>query len=228
VIGPGSRVALYYAPEIDDLLWSRGVAWHGRDPELDTTVAQPDVEGLFDVTREAASYGFHGTLRPPMRLREGVGYGELLDAVRAVAAGIPPFTLPPLQVTDLFGFLALTEIDPSASLQAYADVCIAGVDHLRAPPAEAELARRRRAGLAAAEDANLVRWGYPYVFATWFFHMTLTRKLSPAEHTHYRPAAEDWFGDALDAPRKVRDVGVFVQREPGEGFVLAERVKLAG
>ena len=31
------------------------------------------------------------------------------------------------------------------------------------------------------QDAMLVRWGYPYVFDTWFFHMTLTRRLSDAE-----------------------------------------------
>ena len=58
--------------------------------------------------------------------------------------------------------------------------------------------------------------------------MTLTRKLSEAELAQFRPAAEAWFADALDASRKVRDVAVFVQAEPGEAFVIAERVRLGG
>ena len=36
----------------------------------------------------------------------------------------------------------------------------------------------------------LLRWGYPYVFGTWFFHMTLTRRLSADEKRVYMPAAE--------------------------------------
>lgn len=226
IVGPDCRVALYYAPAEDDPLWERATAWLGRDPARDAAVAQPDIHGLPEITRDAAGYGFHATLRPPMRLREGVAWADLLTATRALAAGIPPFALPPLQVTDLFGFLALTEAEPSTSLQAYADACIAGVEHLRAPPGEAELARRRRAGLARAEEANLVRWGYPYVFSTWFFHMTLTRKLNEAEHGRLRPLIEDWFAPDLEGPRKVQDVCLFVQSEPAAPFVIADRVKL--
>lgn len=226
MIGPEGRVALYYAPAEDDELRSRGNAWVGRDPARGTALQQPAVPGLAALTREAASYGFHATLRPPMRLRDGVSLSAFLDATRELAAGIPPFALPPLVVADLFGFLALTEAEPSTALQACADAAVAGVEHLRAPPDDAELARRRRAGLAAAEEANLRRWGYPYVFATWFFHMTLTRKLSEAEHAEFRPEAEAWFEDVLEGPRRVTDISVFVQRAPGEAFVLAERISL--
>jgi Protein of unknown function (DUF1045) len=228
VTGPNSRVALYYAPVPDDPLWSRGNAWMGRDPATGATLAEPEVAGLHAITRDAARYGFHGTLTPPMRLRDGVSFADFAVATRAVASGIPRFSLPPLAVTDLFGFLALTETEPSPSLQAYADACIAGVDHLRVPIMNEELARRRGARLAPAEDANLVRWGYPYVFATWFFHLTLTRKLSDVEQTVFRPAAEAWFDDVTEEPRQVRDICVFVQRAPDEMFRLVERVPLAG
>jgi hypothetical protein len=224
--GPESRVALYYAPAPDDPLWPRAVAWLGRDPATNAAVPQPDIAGLPAITAEAAGYGFHATLRPPMRLRDGATWDDVVAATRAIAAGIPPFALPPLAVSDLFGFLALTETEPSTALQAYCDACVAGVDFLRAPPSEAELARRRRAGLARAEDANLVRWGYPYVFATWFFHMTLTRKLDDAEAARLRPAAEQWLDDALETPRQVTDICLYVQPRPGETFVLADRIAL--
>jgi hypothetical protein len=133
-----------------------------------------------------------------------------------------------LQVVDLAGFLALHEAAPSPALQAFSDACVAWVDHLREPPGDAELAYRRRQPLSAAEDANLVRWGYPYVFSTWFFHMTITRRLSAAEHSVYRPAAEAWFLPVLSGPRVVDSIALFVQRGPGEDFWLAERVALAG
>ena len=82
---------------------------------------------------------------------------------------------------DVHGFLALRETVPCPPLQALADACVEQLDPFRAPPSEAELARRRRANLTPQQDAMLVRWGYPYVFDTWFFHMTLTRRLTAEE-----------------------------------------------
>jgi hypothetical protein len=127
---------------------------------------------------------------------------------------------------DLAGFLALHEAEPSLALQAMSDACVAWVDHLRAPTDETELARRRRTRLSATEDANLVRWGYPYVFGAWFFHMTLTCRLTAEEHAVYRRAAEAWFFPVLAGPRMVENIALFVQIEPGGPFDLVERVRL--
>ncbi len=41
-----------------------------------------------------------------------------------------------------------------------------------------ERARRVAAGLNQSQVANLGRWGYPYLFADFMFHMTLTGKVS--------------------------------------------------
>jgi hypothetical protein len=226
--GPHSRVALYYAPAENDPLWARAVAWLGRDPASGAEVAQPAVPGLAAITEDAAGYGFHATLKPPMRLRQGVGWAAFHASVVELAASIAPFPLPPLEVVDLAGFLALHEAAPSPALQAFCDACVGWVDHLREPPTEAELSHRRRTGLSAAEDANLVRWGYQYVFSTWFFHMTLTRRLTADQQAVYRPAAEAWFADTLAGPRTVRDIALFVQPAPGDVFFLAERLALRG
>ena len=126
------------------------------------------------------------------------------------------------------GFLALRETRPSTELQAFADACVAGADHLRAPPDADDLARRRRTRLIPAEAANLSRWGYPYVFATWFFHMTLTRRLDAAEQATLRPAATAHFAPSLTVPRSVAALCICVQHAPGEVFVVAERVALRG
>ena len=113
-------------------------------------------------------------------------------------------------------------------MQALADVCVEGLDHLRAPLTEQEIARRRRAPLTPQQDAMLLRWGYPYVFETWFFHMTLTRRLNADEKRLFMPAAEAYFARATALPRWVTDICLFVQPGPGEPFVIRERVKLRG
>ena len=83
-------------------------------------------------------------------------------------------------------------------------------------------------GLTAQQDAMLLRWGYPYVFETWFFHMTLTRRLIAPEKAIYQPAAEQYFARAIAMPRQVSDICLFLQSAPGEPFIIAERLKLRG
>ncbi len=223
----GARVALYYAPAPDDPLATCGADWLGRDPHTGAARPQPKLPGIAALTAEPRLYGFHATLKPPMMLRDGISWDEVVLATRAIAATVPAFDLPALAVIDLHGFLALRETTPSPALQALADACVAGADHLRAPPEEAELQKRRRGGLSPAQDGNLLRWGYPYVFATWMFHMTLTRRLSGEEHEVLRPAAETWFAPALCLRRRATDISLFVQRGPGEPFMLAQRIPLA-
>ncbi len=222
------RVALYYAPALDDPLWGLGARWLGRDPETNALVEQPDVPGIAEVTADARMYGFHATLKPPMALRPGVSWDGVVTAADDVAASLAPFDLPRLHLTDLHGFLALTDAEPSAALQELADACVKGLDHLRQPPSAAELERRRRSRLSAEQEAMLVRWGYPYVFHTWFFHMTLTRRLSVAELGVFRPAIEAMFLDTMRAPRRVTDICLCVQASPGAAFTLAERLPLRG
>ncbi len=222
------RVAVYFAPRPTDPLFAAGATWLGRDPEADAPAPQPAVPDIGEVTAEPRLYGFHATLKPPMRLAEGRQWFDIVQAARALADRIAPFTLPPLAVMDLHGFLALRETVPCPPLQALADACVAELDPYRAPASEAEIARRRRASLTAEQDAMLLRWGYPYVFGTWFFHMTLTRRLNEEEKAIYRPAAEAHFARALAVPPRVTDLCLFTQEAAGAPFVIAERLPLGG
>jgi hypothetical protein len=74
----------------------------------------------------------------------------------------------------------------------------------------------------------LVRWGYPYVFDTWFFHMTLTRRLTADEKRRYQPAAEKYFAHAIATPRRVTEICLFLQSGAGKPFVIAQRLPLRG
>lgn len=223
-----ARVAVYYAPPQDDPLATAGAAWLGRDADRNIALPQPRLPDIAALTAEPRRYGFHATLKPPMRLAPGRTWFGFVAAARALAATIAPFDLPPLHVADLHGFLALRETEICPSLQALCDRCVADLDDFRTPPDAAELQRRRASGLSPAHDAMLLRWGYPYVFDSWFFHMTLTRRLTEGEKTVVKPQAEAFFADALARPRRVTDICLFTQATPDSAFVIAERLALRG
>jgi hypothetical protein len=131
-MGPSGRIAIYYAPAPDDPLFAAGATWLGRDPESGVPSPQPDIPGIAEVTAEPRLYGFHATLKPPMRLAEGRQWFDVMEATSELADRIAPFDLPKLAVYDLFGFLALRETVPCAPLQALADACVEHLDPLRA------------------------------------------------------------------------------------------------
>ncbi len=220
------RIAVYYAPALSDPLWPAACGWLGRDPETAATLAQPDVPGIHALTADARLYGFHCTLKPPMRLL--THYNAFVEDADRLAAEMPAFDLPPLHVADLSGFLAVREAAPCPPLRALADACVARLDRHRAPPTEAEVARRRAAALSPAREAYLQRWGYPLVFDEWRFHMTLTRRLTPDERAVFMPAAEAHLAPALPHTRRVADICVFTQPGEGQPFILAERLPLRG
>jgi alpha-D-ribose 1-methylphosphonate 5-triphosphate diphosphatase len=224
-----ARYAIYWAPAATEKLWAAGAAWLGRDPEGRRVPIAPDVDPglLARITEAPAQYGFHATLKPPMRLHREATPMLLRRTLAETARTVRRFALPPLQVTELDGFLCLRETQDSAPLQALCDAMVAGLDHLRAPPSARELERRRAVGLSEPQEFNLQRWGYPYVFGQWFFHMTLSRRLDEAELEHLRPMAEAFFREALAEPVMVEDVCLFEQSAPGLPFWLTARAELA-
>ncbi len=222
------RIALYYAPEMGDPLHQRASAWLGRDAVSGAALPQKPVAGIdiAEITADARGYGFHATLKPPFRVQ-----GDLKAALQTAqdfAARTAPFALPPLTITDLDGFLALREAAPCPALQALADGCVTALDPHRAPATEAEIARRKPERLSPRQREYLAAWGYPYVFAEWRFHMTLTRRLTPAEKAIILPAVTEALGDALGLTRSVSDICVFAQAAPGAPFTILERLTLRG
>ncbi|MBL6457911.1 DUF1045 domain-containing protein [Belnapia sp. T6] len=225
---PEARLALYWAPETGDPLHRLGSAWLGRDAETGAPVPQPSLPELdiAELTADPRGYGLHATLKPPFRL--ALSWAEAMAATEALAARTAPFDLPPLAVENLDGFLALRETAPCPALGALADACVEALEPCRLPPDEAELARRRRARLTPRQEELLARYGYPYVMEEWRFHVTLTRRLTPAEMAVVRPAVTDFLGDAPGRPRRVSAITLFTQAASGAPFLIAERVPLRG
>jgi hypothetical protein len=222
------RVALYWAPRLDDALHGLGSAWLGRDAETGAALPQPALPGLdiSEVTADARGYGLHGTLKPPFRI--ATSWQAVRDAALDLAARTRPFALPPLRLAEHHGFLALLETGKSARLQEFCDACVSALDPHRAPPSAEEVARRRPERMTPRQRAHLGTWGYPYVFDEWWFHVTLSRRLTPEERDVVMPALAAHLGDAPALPRRVTELCLFTQAGPGAPFLIAERLPLLG
>ena len=223
-----ARYAIYFAPSPDTLLWRAGCHWLGRDPARDAPLDQPQVPGyskqrLQLLTKSPAQYGLHATLKAPFRLAEGCRPESLREALGRFAALRSPFTMPPLEVAELSGFLALCPVERCEALHALADDCVTVFDEFRRAPDAEELSRRRATRLSPLQDALLQQYGYPYVLEAYRFHITLTERLDSADAQTLRPWLSDFLSEALFEPVVVDTVCLFVQESPGAAFRLTDR-----
>lgn len=215
------RYAIYFVPTSDDPLWAFANRWLGRDPETGA-VFDCDTAIVGDPRR----YGFHATLKPPFALAQGKSEADLVAALAEFARRTAPFDVPDMRVAKLGRFLAIVPGTHAPALHALADACVREFDHFRAPADEAELAKRRKGGLTAREDEHLVRWGYPYVFDTFRFHMTLSGRLDAATATRLEAELATATADMLKRPLAVREIALFVEPHAGADFALTRRVRL--
>ena len=185
-----TRFAIYYVPP-DGPLADFGAGWLGWDVVAGRDVTQFDLPGLHDITMTPRKYGFHGTLKPPFRLQDGQTLGALKQAASDLAVALAPAQCDGLKLTQIGRFLALTPYGPIDGVQRVAAACVRELDAFRAPAGEAELARRRKVGLSARQEALLVQWGYPYVLDEFRFHLTLSGRLPKNEVPNWMTTLED-------------------------------------
>jgi putative phosphonate metabolism protein len=227
--GDYARFALYYTPPAGPLA-DFGAAWLGWDIARGDFAEQPVLRlprAMADITAEPRKYGFHATLKPPFQLADGHSAGALHDAARALCAVRAPVTLPALRLARLGRFLALIPDPQPAVLNSLAAALVADLDTYRAPPSDADLARRRAAPLTPAQDALLVRWGYPYVMDEFRFHMTLTGKLDTADIAAVEQAARDRLGPLATEGLTITDITLAGSDETGYFHQIA-RLPLSG
>ena len=221
------RYAIYYTPQ--GSLAEAGAAWLGWDVARGRAVAHPEVAGL-DVaalTQTPRKYGLHATIKPPFVLAEGTTADGLLAEFEALCTRLSPVTLDGLALTPLGRFLALTPEGGTAALNAMAAEVVRGLDTFRAPPSEADLARRRQANLTPAQEANLTKWGYPYVMEAFRFHITLTGKLPKGDLPQVTAALAPYITPHLPQPFILDSLTLVGQAEDGM-FHEVHRAALSG
>lgn len=174
------RYGIYYTPR-PGALAEFGAAWLGWDVASGTQVPHPSIDGLplpvEDITATPRKYGLHGTIKPPFFLANGTNETELSDAFATLCASLQPITLDGLKLTRIGSFIALTIDGDQTPLATLAGQAVRDIDAFRAPPSEAELARRRKSNLSPRQDELLAQWGYPYVMDEFRFHITLSGRL---------------------------------------------------
>jgi len=227
-----TRVAVYAIPGIraDDAtgitLRERAEAWLGRSvvggspaPAAAAPAGWTRAE-VDAITVDARRYGFHGTLKAPFRLAAGRDLAELDAAVADLAGARDRIALPGLRVASLSGFLALVPTGPAPALDALAADVVTGLDGFRAPPTDAETARRDPASLSPRQRELLETWGYPHVLDRFRFHLTLTDRIPPAARPRVEAALADWFAGGTERPLAIDALAVVIEDAPGAPFRL--------
>jgi hypothetical protein len=221
------RFAVYFAPRESPFAY-RANEWLGREPVDDRDLPQPVLVGIGDpraITAEPRRYGFHGTVRAPMRLAEGVTEANFADCVAGLAARLSSVVCEGLRVETMHGFVALTPAGCEAALLDLGAAVVEGTDALRAPLTETEIARRRPDRLSLRQRQLLDRWGYPFVMEEFRFHLTLTDRLDDPEPVE--AALTEFFAPVLPRPFVIDDLCVFGEDQSGR-FHLLHRYALTG
>lgn len=225
------RYAIYFVPERNSELAEFGAQWLGWNIATGESPEHPVVPGLPDevsrLTTAPRKYGFHATLKAPFRLAQGKTQKQLSIELHDLAQDFAPFAIGRLKLTNLGGFLALTESTPTDVLGDFAQDCVKRFDRFRAPLNEAERIRRRKANLSERQDTLLRAWGYPYVLDEYRFHLTLTSKLEPTLAKQTQAALEEYLADLLQPAVVMQSVCLCAELETG-AFRLIERVPLSG
>lgn len=227
------RCAIYFTPSRDHSLTRAAAAWLGRDA-FDDVMTEPVEDERLSArevafhTASARRYGFHATIKAPFELSEGHTPDALDAALADFARQTPPVTIDRLVLARLDGFYALVPQQSSAALQDLAGKVVRHFDDFRAPLSQADIARRNPEAMSAAEVANLLKWGYPYVFETFQFHMTLTGRVAGEEEARVRAVLERRFAPFIDLPLAIDGLALFEEPEPGAPFVVRAYHALTG
>jgi Protein of unknown function (DUF1045) len=117
---------------------------------------------------------------------------------------------------------------PSAALNALAADCTTIFDAFRAPMTAQERARRLASGLNASQIQNLDRWGYPYLFADFRFHMTLTGKIDAERREGAVAVLRDLFQRNCAGPITIDRLALTKQDTPASAFQVLSTAPLQG
>lgn len=179
------RYAIYFVPPVASALYRFGAELIGYDaytgqPQSFADGIETEVEGWKQLAADPRKYGFHATLKAPISLAPDRSENELAAAMQEFAR--TPRSIPVIvpTVRSISSFIAIVPDDPCPELQKLAEDCVIAFDSFRAPLTGPDRERRNVSALTHRQIKYLDRWGYPYVFEEFRFHMTLAGSL-PAE-----------------------------------------------
>jgi len=121
------------------------------------------------------------------------------------------FALPAFKPSKIGNFYALVPSEPSRQLEAHAGDVVEHFDTFRAPLTQADIEKRNPASLSENQRRLLDRWGYPYVFDEFRFHLTLTNNLE-SDDERIAPSINAHFQEALEQDNSQVTLALTVER----------------
>jgi putative phosphonate metabolism protein len=226
------RFAIYFVPAADSALYRFGAAVLGYDCYTGAPVARLGEAGLSEaewaaLTAEPRTYGFHATLKAPFRLRDEFDQDALLGQLKTLAAAIT--TIPTLEpaVGLIGGFVAILPRIASPTLDQLAADCVRGFERFRLPMTQQERSKRLAAGPSPRQTANLDRWGYPYVFEEFRFHMTLAGRIDPDRRAAIHALLQtEFLRHHGHGPVRIDQLALMRQEQPDEPFRVIGHARL--
>lgn len=226
------RYAAYYAPAVGSPWWEFGSHWLGRCAATGEERPQPPIGAVTpDLQRELTAaprrYGWHATLKAPFALAPGASATDLQARLGALCRARDAFDLPPFEVVLLDDFLALVTAAPCPPVDRLAEACVVDLHPFAAALSPGEVSRRRASRLSPEEDALLLRWGYPFVFEHFRFHLSLTGSLrgAPPDVVAALKSAAQQAVERLP-PCRFDAVSLFAEPRPGSDFTWLGRTPL--
>ena len=222
------RYAIYFAPPPGSELEAFGRRWLGRDHVTGDLVESEAIDGLSGdhqqrITKSARHYGFHATLKAPFALREGYTGDELHKAAEQFALRRKIFEAPPLKLSSLSRWIALTLSTPSPEMDALAEDCVRDFEPFRAPLSDHDIERRRKNGLTPRQDGQLLAFGYPHIFEDFHFHMTLAGPLELPEKDKILDLLRDRAAPLENHPLLVDAIAIYEQPDRDQPFTQTAR-----
>lgn len=223
-----ARYALYYTPPMDHPLTKIAARWLGRDAFGGRVPARTLPPAWEPLVSDPRRYGFHATLKPPIRLKPEFRSWDLQTAASDFARKQAPLNIGRLKVARIGSFFALIPEEAPLALRALADAAVSEFDRFRAPMGPEEFARRNRPNLNSVEVENLRTWGYPYVFERFRFHMSLTGPVPEDLRDAVGNHLSEMFGDTLREPVVIDALTIFMEEVPEAELVVLSRAEFGG
>jgi len=219
------RYAIYFTAAQGSALDRFGASLLGYDAYGGGDLPFPD--GLpsdwRDLTHDPRKYGFHATLKAPMALADGKAATQLAAACELFADLARPVPVIQPVVDSISGFIAVIPAEPSAELEVLAAEATKAFDPFRAPLGPEDRARRNPDKLTPQQRDYLDRWGYPYVFEEFRFHMTLTGRLPAERREPVVAMLRERFAAAGVGPLAIDAIALCRQETPNSRFRVIGR-----
>jgi putative phosphonate metabolism protein len=225
------RYAIYHMPPAGAGLYRFGAGMVGYDAFAATDLDHPaqalqTFRDWHELTADPRKYGFHATLKAPFLLADGQTETSLCKAFDRFAETAREVPIIAPVVRAIGSFIAVVPDAPAAALANLADDCVTAFEPLRAPLSDYDRRRRLKSPLTPRQIEHLDRWGYPYVFEEFRFHMTLTGSLPAEKREAVLPFLQAEFGKLGLSSIEIGHVALLKQHSNDARFTVLRHAAL--